>query len=210
MIRAICPSCQSKLNAKDKLAGQTRKCPKCGVPVLIPQGDDASKSSPQPSAGHNDDSGETALRLVAAPQRLSPTNRYLICDRTRVVASWRHDGRGWMLKTTAGLISVKRNRDQIPDRGNFTLVELELTSHQSELRLVGITSYQLSQRALIYLDQGEDKILTAITAPGSLGKEQKNAVHQTIIDQFMHPVWKDADMVLEYLANTDYHSPGTE
>ena len=35
MIRVTCPHCGSKLNAKDELAGQTRKCPKCAQPVRI-------------------------------------------------------------------------------------------------------------------------------------------------------------------------------
>ncbi|MFZ5830498.1 MAG: hypothetical protein ACOY3P_10435 [Planctomycetota bacterium] len=35
MIRVTCASCGSKLDAKEKLLGQVRKCPKCGQPVRI-------------------------------------------------------------------------------------------------------------------------------------------------------------------------------
>ena len=74
-----------------------------------------------------------------------------------------------------------------------------------------MTSYQLAQSwALTTLDKGDDKILSTVVALGRLNKVQKDVVRQTIKDRLMHPVWTDAQNVLDYLANTDYHSPGTE
>ena len=35
MIRVTCPHCGSKLNAKDDLIGQMRKCPKCAQPLIV-------------------------------------------------------------------------------------------------------------------------------------------------------------------------------
>lgn len=48
MIRIICPGCGSKLNAKEKLVGQTRPCPKCGQPIMIatPEGHEQMPALP--------------------------------------------------------------------------------------------------------------------------------------------------------------------
>jgi hypothetical protein len=205
MIRVICEGCKSTLNAKDELAGQTRKCPKCGAPVVVPE--------PVPTEilhteGTSEGVGQTSLRQVDAPARLEKSNRYLIFDRAKPVAGWKGDGQGWMLKTTAGMISAERNQDQIPGRGNYTLVELKLASTDAGHRLGGIMSYQLSRWALTKLGTDENSVLSSIAGPGCLNKEQKNAVRQVIRDEFIYDVWKDAQKVLDYLGNTDYHSPG--
>ena len=212
MIRIVCAGCQSKLNAKDELVGQTRKCPKCGEPVLITE----PESSPGPSmegvmtSTEADQGGEMTLRSVDSPKRLDPTSRYLILDNTRLVAAWKSDGKGWMLRTGTGLIGAKSNREQLPNRGNFKLVELTLVRGEAGLRLMAITSYQLATSwALTCLDRGDNQILAKVTAPGSLNKEQKNVIRLLIRDQLMHEVWQDARNVLDYLADTDYHSPGT-
>jgi hypothetical protein len=218
MIRVTCPGCGVKLNAKDELAGRTRRCPQCGAPVPIPKVETPAEPPPQGPAGVADaapgeeaiGTPEATLRPVAVPQRLDPTSRYLICDSAKLVADWKANGRGWMLKTNAGLISAVRNPDQLPNQGDFKLVELGFKTTEDGVRLDGITSYQLAPRwALTHLDKGDHKILSAVTGPGGLNKTQKSAVHQVIMDQLMHEVWKDAQRVLDYLANTDYHSPGT-
>jgi hypothetical protein len=46
MIRVVCPSCGSKLSAKDKHAGRTKPCPKCGQPIFVPV-PDGVESLPQ-------------------------------------------------------------------------------------------------------------------------------------------------------------------
>jgi len=207
MIRVICPECKSTLNAKDELAGQTRKCPNCANPVLIPKEGGKIESLVQQPAG---DSAEASLLTLDVPQRLSRLNRYLICDNRKLVATWESNGPGWMLKTSGGLIPARRNPDQLPNRGDFKLIELQLVDTDDGLRLVGITSYQLATEwALIALERGDHNILSKVTGPGHLNKEQKNLVRQAIRDQLMHQVWGDATNVLEYLASTDYHSPGT-
>ena len=214
MIRVICPTCKSTLNAKDKLAGQTRKCPKCGQPVLIGEPDASAESlangSVDDAKDSADDAPDIALRQIDVPERLRRANRYFIFDSARLIAAWKGDGQGWMLKTTAGMISALRNREQIPNQGNFMLVELRLAESDAGHRLDGIASHQLSRWALTNLDKDENKILSAVTGPGFLNKQQKNLIRQLIREQFMHEVWKDAQRVLEYLGNTDYHSPGTE
>ncbi|MBN2477135.1 MAG: hypothetical protein JXB62_21180 [Pirellulales bacterium] len=208
MIRVTCPECQSKLNAKDELAGQTRNCPSCGSAVTIPS---PPKPTPLASGVTARPSEVAALLELDLPKQLDRMNRYLICDAGRMVAWWENNGHGWMLRTSAGLIPARRNPEQLPNRGDFKLVELKLIQTETGLRLVGLTSYQLAaQWALTTLDKGDDKILARITGAGHLSREQKNVVRQAIRDQLMHPVWTDADRVLQYLASADYHSSGTE
>jgi hypothetical protein len=212
MIRVTCPHCGSKLNAKDELAGKTRRCPKCAQPVLViadlaPHHDiglDQSPSDPQVQPPI-----EEGLPLLDLPEHLNRDSHYLICDRTHLVARWEDDGRGWMLKTLTGLISAKRNRDQLPSEGDFKLVELKFAMTPEGKRLVGIMSYQLASRwALTAIDQGDELIVGKIVGYGFLNADQKNVVRQALRDQFMRQVWENAANVLEYLGNTDYHSSG--
>lgn len=207
MIRVTCSVCKSKLSAKDKLAGQTRKCPKCGTPLVISAPDPAAEPDPK---GFVAGAAPNTLLALDMPTQLERTSRYLICDNTKVVASWQNNGQGWMLKTTAGFISAKRNRDLLPNRGDFKLVELKFTTTGDAPRLRDITSYQLAASwALTCLEKGDHEILATVIGAGCLNKQQKNALRQAIRDQLMHQVWADAKNVLDYLANTDYHSPGT-
>jgi len=212
MIRLTCPKCRSKLSAKDKLIGQTRNCPKCGAPVLIAAPDPSSAGADEvASAEPVYDLGQPGLPTTDFPKRLDRLSHYLICDRSKLVAAWKDDGQGWTLKTNAGMVPAVRNADRLPNQGNFTLVELKLQRTDAGLRLVGIRSYELAQRwALTSLDKGDDKILAKIKATGCLAREQKDAVRQAIKDRFMPEVWREAQNVIEYLGNTDYHSPGTE
>jgi hypothetical protein len=215
MIRVTCPHCGSKLNAKDELAGQTRKCPKCAKPVQIvadAAADPAAASLDQNSSDqHVQVSQEERLPVVELPDRLNRDHHYLICNRTHLAAAWENNGAGWMLKSGSGFISAKRNRENLPTQGDFKLVELKLSITPEGKRLTGLTVYQLATRwALITLDQGDDQIVGKITGLGSLNRDQKNAVRQALKDQFMRQVWEGAANVLEYLANVDYHSPGVD
>ncbi len=209
MIRLVCPGCGSKLNAKDELVGQVRKCPKCGGPVEIR----ASEVLPERSelAAEEGSAADVGLPVHHWLERLDRRCHYLIVDRARLVALWEDNGEGWMLKTRAGVVNAARNRELIPSQGEFQLVELKLQAGDAGRRLVGLTSYQLASRwALTSLERGDDRICEKITGPGCLNKDQKNAVRSAIKDQFMHEIWQDAHSVLDYLADTDYHSPGPE
>ena len=62
--------------------------------------------------------------------------------------------------------------------------------------------------ALVNLARGDDAILKAVTGPGCLLREQKTAIRQQVKEHFMPQVWENSRAVLEYLANSDYHSPG--
>jgi len=212
MIRVTCPNCLSKLTAKDSLAGQVRKCPRCAQPVEIvgetKSDDGPAVESPDDTPDRRDaDALKEGLLKPDLPKRLNRESVYLICGRTNLVAFWDNKGRGWSLKTDAGMVSAKRNSDQLPAQGDFKLVELRLDKTPEGKRLTGLRVYQLAlQWALTVLNQDEDQIAERIIGTASLNREQKNAVRQALKDQYMRPVWENAANVLEYLANADYHS----
>jgi hypothetical protein len=213
-IRIICPNCGSKLNAKLKLLGESRPCPKCKEPVkiaivenheLLPSIplDEPDKNLPHLLGNKVElDNG----RLI---ERLDRNFRYLICNRTSVFAAWANDGKGWTLKTNTGMVPAARNPEQLPAQGDFKLVALKLESREAGLHLLGLTAYQLAKSwALTCLDEGDDRICERVTGPGSLNRDQKFAVRRMLRENFMPEVWEHAKEVLEYLANTDYHSSG--
>lgn len=232
MIEIACPSCGVKLSAKDKLAGQTRNCPKCKHPIQIPGGEPPEESIPLDDVvidsahvasqdhgrpdqssprlkGETSSSQEVGLPHQDLPERLNRQSHYLICDKSRLIATWENNGHGWMLKTSFGLVSANRNYEQLAAQGDFKLIELKLDMTDDGLKLVGIRAYQLAKRyALTTLDKGDDKIIGKITGPGFLNREQKHVVRKLIKEQFMRHVWENADEVLDYLGNTDYHSSG--
>jgi hypothetical protein len=225
MIRVICPSCQSRLNAKEALAGQKRNCPKCGTPVEIPVASEEPIEAVQPDEMDTDtltgdegsgsrlvhDLHEEGLPRVKTIERLVRSHFYLVCDRIRIFATWQDDGQGWMLKTSAGPLSAKRNADQIPAHGDFMIVELILKESEEGRNLTGISVYEIPKRwALPALARGDEAILRKLVGPGRLTREQKLAVRKQIESQFMPDVWAESREVLDYLSNDDFHSPGTE
>jgi hypothetical protein len=211
MIRVTCPSCGSKLNAKDELAGHTRKCPKCAQPVLIVADAPAVTTGvgveQTPANARIQPDAEEPLLSLHLLDRLHREYHYLVCDKEHLLATWENNGQGWMLKTHTGLVNAKRNSDKLPNQGDFRLVELKFTQTPDGKRLSGLTTYQLASHwALIALAQGDDPIVEKVANYGTLNRDQKNAVRQALRDQFMRPVWENADDVLEYLGNVDYHS----
>lgn len=66
MVRVTCPHCQSKLNAKEAVIGQMRKCPKCGQPVkIIP--DDAAELA-EPTLAPEEDPAESEEQAYSSDQ----------------------------------------------------------------------------------------------------------------------------------------------
>jgi hypothetical protein len=208
MIRVECAKCGSKLNAKPELAGQTRKCPKCGSPVKIPE---IVEDTPSPSV--EQPQPETHAEGVAphVAERLERAHRYLVCDRTRLIATWENNGQGWLLKTNTGMLPAARHQDKLPVEGDFRLVELKLESTPEGHRLRGLASFKLARRyALVNLARGEDAILKAVVGPSGLNREQKNVVRQALRDHFMAAVWQGAQNVLDFLNSADFHTPGVD
>jgi predicted RNA-binding Zn-ribbon protein involved in translation (DUF1610 family) len=225
MIRLKCPGCGSTLSAKRQLVGATRNCPKCGTPVVIAPPDQQDQQTqeqadpallpqgvadPAAPAAEGQGLSQPALPVHHWPERVDRRHHYLICDKAKLVAAWENNGNGWMLKTRSGLVSAARNREQLPAHGDFKLIELQIEHTEGGRRLVGLKSYQLASHwALTSLDRGDDPIMAKIVGLAGLNKDQKNAVRGAIKEQFMREVWHDCQNVLEYLANADYHSPGT-
>jgi len=213
MIQVECPGCRSKLNAKDELAGQTRKCPKCGAAVLIPERPPAREATSATASVEAPSQAirkgpEEAISLVPKPKQLASPHRYLICDSTKIVAAWEDSVQGWMLRSPAGFVSLARNTDKVPSQGDFKLIELRMEQVDDTVHLVGITVYQMAKRwALANLHKTPNQVISAGLAP--LSKAQKNAVHRHLREQVPRHIWEDASAVIEYLTNTDYHSPGT-
>ena len=131
----------------------------------------------------------------------------MICDAARAVAVWENNGKGWMLKTDAGLASTTRNPEQLPSEGDFKLIELKFKACEDGRRLVGLVVFQLAHRwAMANLDRNDNRILTAVAGHASLNRSQKNAIRQLIHEQFMREVWEKSHEVMDYLNNADYHS----
>lgn len=239
MIRLTCPGCQSHLNAKDELVGQTRKCPKCGTEIVImapaaPEPPLVEPLPPEPSAepwvppsvpstspaepsippadapeGDTDISLDEPLPTFRGPERLTRLNHYVICNSTAVVACWQNNGRGWMVYTPTGFVSATRNHQKIPTAGTFQLLDFQMKTVDDVLRLDGLFVYRLNNRwALLNLSKGDDAVMSTISAAGSLNREQKAAVREFLREHLMRSIWENAETVLEYLGNVDYHSPG--
>lgn len=225
MLRITCPNCQSSLNAKEKLIGQTRNCPKCKHPVLIAAPGDVSAESAEatPASAVGDANDETPTIHVEPPQEgqglaqvraiadavteLKAPNKYAICDRQRIIAVW--EGDGWQLKTPAGLVSAKRDTEQIPSQGVFRLVELRVTRTSDGIYLTGIVSHELTPRwALPAIARGDNQILEKIIGPSGLTRDQKQMIRRYLQETFMPEVWRDSTAITEYLSNADQHTQG--
>jgi hypothetical protein len=215
MIRVVCPSCGSRLTAKDKHAGQTKPCPKCGQPiyVLVPEGVDVLPSVPveEPAPNQFGLLGNKQRLISHVLERLNKHYRYWICDSTHVIATWASDGKGWTLKTNAGMVSASRNREKIPCEGNFVLVELKMETVEEGMKLRGITAYKIPQRwALPAIAEGDDAICAKITGYGTLSKEVKGVIRLALREHFMYEIWEGATKVLEFLNSPDAHTHGVE
>jgi len=173
----------------------------------------AAPDTAEPAAGAAPlvhDLRDDALPRFKPPEEIVRSNIYLICDKVRVFATWRNDGQGWVLKTKMGALSAKRNAEQIPAHGDYTLVELIFEDAEEGRRLGGICVYELPKRwALPALARSDSAILAKVVGPGRLIREQKLAVRRYLEEQFMPEIWHENREVVDYLSNDDFVSPGT-
>ncbi|HBT75862.1 MAG TPA: hypothetical protein DEB39_02820 [Planctomycetaceae bacterium] len=216
MIVVYCPSCGSKLNAKEELIGQTRSCPKCREPVLI-QPEAASAASASPATG-TVEGGITAIDFGGTldtfedhrPNGLSFSNRYFVLGPDRIIASW-ETGKGWMLNIGSGFAPAKKNAAAIPDQGTFVLVELVFGETPAGKGPIGLRFFKIIKRgALTALYRDESEILNTIECPGSLTKPQKTALMLHFQRTFMQTFFDMTPAIFEFLTDDDVtaHSVG--
>lgn len=212
--RVVCSHCGAKLAAKEKLIGHTKPCPRCKEPVLIeaphPAEDEESVSLVQETEGSTQikvrDVDPIGAVHVDRPDSLQPLNKYFIVDYKRLVAFWEHS-KGWMLNVGAGFAPAKRNREEIPDAGKYMLVEIVVHQTDHGHRMKGLCVYELAKRwALPAIGRETDAILEKITGEGSLGRDEKMYVLQYLRKHYMHEFLDEAEEVLDFLTNEDYHS----
>ncbi|MGL6195289.1 MAG: hypothetical protein ACRC2T_10765 [Thermoguttaceae bacterium] len=227
-IRVICKKCLSKINAKDELLGQVRRCPKCAEPLLIqPEQETAAVPVPPPVVKtaapaqkqpiqapkpvqdqqilvHN--AAPTLGSVGNFPRKLNFLNKYFVLGPDRLLATW-ENGQGWSVNVGNGFLPAKRNPQAIPDQGTFALVELAVNETPEGHKLSGIRFYKVSGRgALMALTRNEDDILSKIDSAVPLLKMQKVALITHLRKQFMGDFLSHAEEIMEFLSNDDLTS----
>ena len=180
-----CPSCNSKLNAKASLEGQTRNCPKCKTPVLIQRHFDS-----------NDPAAESPEMVSAVrTQQLEFHNRYFILSLDRVVAVW-EGSKGWSVNVGTGFAPARSNMTAIPDQGVFAFVEMIMESGiPQKLRISKIST----RGALTVLYRDANAILGKLEEHVDLTAAQKDVLLRHLRQMFMSSVLDSADHVIAYL-----------
>jgi len=189
----FCPSCNSKLNAKVSLEGQTRNCPKCKTPILIQQHFDlddppekSSEESPEPVAA-----GADHVRA----RQLEFHNRYFVLSLDRVIAVW-EGSKGWLVNVGSGFAPARNNMAAIPDNGVFAFVEMIMESGIPQKLVIS----QISSRgALIALYRDADAILGKLEKTVDLTVAQKDVLLRHLRQMFMSSVLDEAEDVIAYL-----------
>ena len=190
----FCPSCNSKLNAKVSLEGQTRDCPKCKTPVLIQRYfdlDDPGEKSPEPAVTGTDAAAADHVRV----RQLEFHNRYFILGLDRVVAVW-EGSKGWHVNVGTGFAAARSNMTAIPDNGIFAFVEMVMESGiPQKLEISKISS----RGALIAIYRDANAILGKLEEHVDLTVVQKDVFLRHLRQMFMSSVLDSADDVIAYL-----------
>ena len=186
-----CPSCNSKLNAKVSLIGQTRNCPKCQTPVLIQQQSDLDEPEIEPS-----DAITANPNSVRVPQ-LEFHNRYFIVGADRVVAAW-EGTKGWLINTGSGFAPVRNSQSAIPDNGIFAFVEMTMEAGIPQKLYI---SKIASRGALMVLTRGAQEILGKLEEEVDLTAAQKDVFLRHLRQMYMSAVLEQANDVIDYLVS---------
>ena len=185
----FCPSCNSKLNAKVSLEGQTRNCPKCQTPILIQRYFDLDESvaeSSEPSAASADH---------VRSHQLEFQNRYFVIGIDRVIAVW-EGNKGWYVNVGTGFAPARSNITAIPDQGVFAFVEMRMDSGIPQRLEISKIS---SRGALTALYRDAHAILGKLEGHVDLTVGQKDAFLRHLRQMFMSSVLDNASDVLSYL-----------
>lgn len=198
-IRVVCKNCGSKLDAKDELRGQTRRCPKCSTPVLI-----------EPVLASPSSTSNVSLSNEEAPGlkqiRMKQDNLYLVLGSDKEIAFWKAN-EGWFLNVGNGYQSIKRVPDSIPDVGNYVLVEGYVKLTEAGRRLMGLRFRALHGRGVLTaLLRSETEILEKAAEGIALTQAQKRFVLQHIRQHYFFEFTEDAPEITEYLTGFDAHA----
>ena len=191
IFQIYCPSCNSKLNAKSSLEGQTRNCPKCKTPVLIQRHFDLDDPIVQ-----SQDAAD-AMTDYVRPMQLEFQNRYFILGLDRLVAVW--DGnKGWHVNVGSGFAPVRTNMSAIPDQGVFAFVEMVINEGiPQKLQISRISS----RGALTVLFRDAHAILGKLEEHVELTVAQKDVLLRYLRQIFMSNVLDGTNDVIIYLTS---------
>ncbi|MCL2347384.1 MAG: hypothetical protein FWC50_03900 [Planctomycetaceae bacterium] len=216
----------SKIDAKEELLGQMRKCPKCHNPILIQPANAANmalQTSRQEKPGQEKktvvSNTETKQKTkppeeilydnldgiahVKVPDALDPHNKYFILGYDRLLAYWEVD-KGWQYNVGSGFASARRNKDLIPNEGNYVFVEMIIKQTETGKQLAGLRNFGITERwALQAISREEYEILEKIKEKGMLSKEQRFQLLTFIRKTYMPDFLLNAKNIHQYLIS-DY------
>ena len=206
MIRVICEKCQSQLDAKDELLGQVRKCPRCQNPVtIVPVQEKDIPATPEIVSDIIINEVE-GLKPGRFPSELDFRNKYCICSNDSVVAIWEL-GKGWSYKAGQGFVNAAKNRDIIPEKGDYTLVEIVVRESDDAKRPCEVNAYRLNSRwALPEIASGNDAILAKIQSESQLSSNQKNFVLDYLKTVYMPDFLYQSKELIRFLRDDDTES----
>jgi hypothetical protein len=152
----------------------------------------AAGEAPKPTQA-----GERIFNPDELPRILGKMNHYLICDHKDVVARWENDGRGWMIHLKDGFTRAATVENQIPQFGNFILVEVGVERRADGLHLKNITTWQLRrQYALTKIAKGDDAVLETIIDYAVLNDRQRKYVKDLVKTKFLPHMWGEMEAIL--------------
>jgi hypothetical protein len=147
--------------------------------------------------------GERIFAPGELPKNLGKINHYMVVDHKDVVARWENDGRGWMVHLKDGFTRASTVENQIPQFGNFILIEVGVERREDGLHLKNITPWQLRrQYSLSKIAKGDDAILETIIDYAVLSDRQRKHVKDLIKTKFLPHMWAEMEALLPAPAPT--------
>ncbi|MDR1492888.1 MAG: hypothetical protein LBT05_09230 [Planctomycetaceae bacterium] len=206
-IRIICKNCESKIDAKDELLGQTRKCPKCKSSILIvPETSAAPQTQLKKEVVTQADSAKNIVydnmeRLMTdeIPTELKPNYRYFILAFDKMIAYW-EIAKGWQYNIGTGYVSAKRNKDLLPTDGSYKFVEMIIRQLDVGKQLAGLRVFSITSKwAIQAIGRESHEILAKIEGKGILNKQQRLQLLNYIRKNYMPDFLRNAKEVYDFL-----------
>lgn len=172
--------------------------------IILAGGEKPGSASAKPTVNVTNPSipapSQTGERIFAPgelPRNLGKINHYMVVDHKDVVARWENDGRGWMVHLKDGFTRASTVENQIPQFGNFILIEVGVERRADGLHLKNITPWQLRrQYSLSKIAKGDDAILETIIDYAVLSDRQRKHVKDLIKTKFLPHMWAEMEALL--------------